>query len=45
MTGYHTRWVRPAEQPEDPERIAIREALALGKAVYDQRRALGPQRR
>jgi transcriptional regulator with XRE-family HTH domain len=40
MTGYHTRWVRPPEQAEDPERIAIREALAFGKAVYDQRRAL-----
>ena len=33
MTGYHTRWVRPPEQSEDPERIAIREALAFGKAV------------
>jgi transcriptional regulator with XRE-family HTH domain len=41
MTGYHTRWVRPPEQPEDLERIVIREALAFGKAVYDQRRALG----
>ena len=41
MAGYHTRWVRPPEQPEDPERIAICEALAFGKAVYDQRRALG----
>ena len=41
MTSYHTRWVRPPEQAEDPERIAIREALAFGKAVYDQRRALG----
>ncbi|SRR5208337_1875350 len=41
MTGYHTRWIRPPEQAEDPERIAIREALAFGKAVYDQRRALG----
>ena len=41
MTGYHTRWVRPQEQSEDPERIAIREALAFGKAVYDQRQALG----
>ena len=41
MTGYHSRWVRPPERAEDPERIAIREALAFGKAVYDQRRALG----
>jgi hypothetical protein len=40
MTGYHTRRVRPPEQSEDPERIAIREAVAFGKAVYDQRRAL-----
>ena len=40
MTGYHTRWVRLPEQAEDPERIAIREALAFGKAVYDQRCAL-----
>ncbi len=42
MTGYYTRWARPPDQAEDPERIAIREALAFGKAVYDQRRALGP---
>ncbi len=41
MTGYHTRWVRPPEEAEDPERVAIREALAFGKAVYDQRRARG----
>jgi DNA-binding XRE family transcriptional regulator len=30
----------PPEHAEDPERIAIREALAFGKAAYDQRRAL-----
>ena len=41
MTGYRTRWACPPEQPEDPERIAIREALDFGKAVYDQCRALG----
>jgi predicted transcriptional regulator len=40
MTGYHTRWVRPAAEADDPERIAIREALAFGKAVYDRRVAL-----
>jgi len=40
MVGYHTRWVRPEELAEDPERIAIREALAFGKAVYDVRTAL-----
>jgi len=41
MNGYHTRWVRPPEQAEDPEPSALRGALAFGKAVYDQRRALG----
>ena len=41
MVGYHTRWVRSPEHAEDPERVAIREALAFGKAVYDQRHALG----
>jgi hypothetical protein len=41
MTGYHTRWLRPEAKIEDPERIAIREALAFGKALYDRRCALG----
>ncbi|MEU7910143.1 helix-turn-helix domain-containing protein [Microbispora bryophytorum] len=41
MVGYHTRWVRPEAPAEDPERIAIREALAFGKALYDRRTALG----
>jgi transcriptional regulator with XRE-family HTH domain len=41
MTGYHTRWVRPEETADDPERIAIREALAFGKALYDIRTELG----
>ena len=41
MTGYHTRWVRPEEPADDPERIAIREALAFGKALYDFRTELG----
>jgi transcriptional regulator with XRE-family HTH domain len=41
MTGYHTRWARPEEPADDPERIAIREALAFGKALYDIRTALG----
>jgi transcriptional regulator with XRE-family HTH domain len=41
MTGYHTRWARPEGQADDPERIAIREALAFGKALYDRRVALG----
>lgn len=40
MAGYHTRWVRPEVRPDDPERIAIQEALAFGKAVYDRRTSL-----
>jgi len=40
MTGDHTRWVRPAAEADDPERVAIREALAFGKAVYDRRTVL-----
>lgn len=41
MTGYHTRWTRPGAELDDPERIAIREAFAFGKALYDRRVALG----
>lgn len=41
MASYHTRWVRPDFSEDDPERIAIREALALGKALYDRRTELG----
>ncbi len=41
MTGYHTRRARPEEPADDPGRIAIREALAFGKALYDVRTALG----
>ena len=41
MTGYHTRWARLKVQADDPERIAIREALVFGKALYDRRAALG----
>src|SRR5260370_9008646 len=41
MTGSHPRWARPEAESEDPERIAIREALAFGKAVYDRRATLG----
>jgi transcriptional regulator with XRE-family HTH domain len=41
MTGYHTRWARSQDTADDPERIAIREALAFGKALYDIRTALG----
>ena len=40
MTGYHTQWVLPDADAGDPQRIAIREALAFGKAVYDRRAAL-----
>ncbi len=31
----------PRAPADDPERIAIREALAFGKALYDRRVALG----
>ena len=41
LTRVPHRWVRPPDQAEDPERIAIRKALAFGKAVNDQRRVLG----
>lgn len=37
MTGYHTRRVRPEAQADDRERIAIRDALAFGKALHDRR--------
>ena len=40
MTGYHTRWELPDADASDPQQIAIREALAVGKAVYDRRAAL-----
>ena len=40
MTGYHTRWARPQDASDDPERFAIRGALAFGKALYDIRTAL-----
>jgi hypothetical protein len=41
MTGYHTRWARPEDPGDDPERLAIREALAFGKALYNIRTTLG----
>jgi hypothetical protein len=41
MTGYHTRWARPEEPADDPERLAIREALAFGKVLYDVPTTLG----
>jgi transcriptional regulator with XRE-family HTH domain len=40
MTGSHTRWVPAEADIDDPERVAIREALAFGKALYDRRTAL-----
>jgi hypothetical protein len=40
-TGSHTRWARPDEIAVDPERTAIRGALAFGEALYDIRTALG----
>lgn len=41
MTSYHARWQRPEEPADDPERLAIREALAFGKALFDVRTTLG----
>jgi transcriptional regulator with XRE-family HTH domain len=41
MTSPHTSWMRPEADADDPERIAIREALAFGKALYDFRRGIG----
>jgi transcriptional regulator with XRE-family HTH domain len=41
MTGYHTRWARPETEADDPERLAIRDSLAFGKALYDRRTTLG----
>jgi transcriptional regulator with XRE-family HTH domain len=41
MTGYRTPWIPRAMSEDDSEWIAIREALAFGKAVYDRRQALG----
>ena len=41
MTGSHTRWVRLEEPADDPERLAIREALAFGKALSDIHTTLG----
>ncbi|MFF5001351.1 helix-turn-helix domain-containing protein [Streptomyces phaeochromogenes] len=41
MTSQHARWAPSGAETDDPERIAIREVLALGKALYDRRMALG----
>jgi transcriptional regulator with XRE-family HTH domain len=41
MTGNDTRWARPEAPADDPERLAIREALAFGEALYDIRTTLG----
>ena len=41
MTDYHARWARIETPDDDPERIAIRETLALGRALYDRRVSLG----
>jgi hypothetical protein len=37
---HHTRWARLEDAADDPERIAIREAPAFDKALYDIRTAL-----
>jgi ribosome-binding protein aMBF1 (putative translation factor) len=41
MSGSHSGWARAGGEAENPERSAVREALAFGKAVYDQRVTLG----
>ena len=41
MTSQHARWAPSGAETDDPERIAMREALVFGKAVYDHRTALG----
>lgn len=41
MVGQHSRWSPSGVETQDPERIAIREALAFGKALYDRRTELG----
>ncbi|GAA3374889.1 hypothetical protein GCM10020367_40500 [Streptomyces sannanensis] len=41
MAGQHSRWTPSGIDTDDPERIAIREALAFGKALYDRRTVLG----
>ena len=41
MTGDRTRWVQPDTDESDQEQVAIQEALAFGKAVYDRRTAVG----
>lgn len=41
MRRDHTRWVPVEASADDPERAAIRDALAFGKALYDRRNALG----
>lgn len=41
MSGYHTRWVIPAEDREHPDYTAAGKRLVFGKAVYDCRAQLG----
>jgi len=41
MTSWHAHWTPSGAETDDPERIAIREALVFGKALYDRRTALG----
>ncbi|MEV5609223.1 helix-turn-helix transcriptional regulator [Streptomyces sp. NPDC052225] len=37
----HARWIPSGPDTDDPERLAIREAMAFGKALYDRRTDLG----
>jgi transcriptional regulator with XRE-family HTH domain len=41
MADQHTRRTPSGSETDDPERIAIHEAMAFGKALYDRRTALG----
>ena len=37
MAGQHIRWAPARSQADDPQRAAIRQALALGQALADVR--------
>ncbi len=41
MSQEHSRWILSGTGSADSDRIAIRQALAFGKALYDRRTALG----
>ena len=41
MTSQHAHWTPSGAEADNADRIAIRQALAFGKALYDRRTALG----